>query len=264
MQKVNITDKRHKKKRRQVGVRLKANERVLRPMRIKKNTSLQYGQSINKAVIETKRKVMQQYSDLGLIQFEQILNQVYDDLNVWDNAELAANDMVYNTNIEHKNAFYKAAQDAVGFNFRKFINEEGLDEIMGVAINENVLAISDLETSSQRRIAELVNRALILQTGKTVSLEQELLRAFDIDKRKAKFIARDQTQRFSSSLNKFRQEKAGVKKYMWITSKDSRVRPSHQANSRKIFSWDTEPAITGHPGNDYNCRCTGSAILEII
>lgn len=42
--------------------------------------------------------------------------------------------------------------------------------------------------------------------------------------------------------------------YIWRTSGDDKVRPSHAANNGKIFAWDNPPE-TGHPGEDYNCRC---------
>ncbi len=42
--------------------------------------------------------------------------------------------------------------------------------------------------------------------------------------------------------------------YIWRTQRDGRVRPSHQENDGKIFAWD-EPPPTGHPGEDYGCRC---------
>ena len=43
--------------------------------------------------------------------------------------------------------------------------------------------------------------------------------------------------------------------YIWRTSGDNKVRASHAANNGKIFAWDNPPE-TGHPGEDYNCRCT--------
>lgn len=42
--------------------------------------------------------------------------------------------------------------------------------------------------------------------------------------------------------------------YIWRTRLDDKVRPSHAANDGKVFSWDSPPS-TGHPGDDYNCRC---------
>ncbi|MFD0986045.1 phage minor head protein [Methyloligella solikamskensis] len=42
--------------------------------------------------------------------------------------------------------------------------------------------------------------------------------------------------------------------YIWRTQRDGKVRPSHRENAGKIFAWD-DPPPTGHPGEDYGCRC---------
>ena len=42
--------------------------------------------------------------------------------------------------------------------------------------------------------------------------------------------------------------------YIWRTRGDGKVRDSHAANNGKIFAWDNPPS-TGHPGEDYGCRC---------
>lgn len=43
--------------------------------------------------------------------------------------------------------------------------------------------------------------------------------------------------------------------YIWRTRGDNKVRAAHAANNGRIFSWDNPPP-TGHPGEDYGCRCT--------
>ncbi|ODR99451.1 hypothetical protein AUC68_05655 [Methyloceanibacter methanicus] len=48
--------------------------------------------------------------------------------------------------------------------------------------------------------------------------------------------------------------------YIWRTRGDGRVRPSHAANDGKIFAWD-DPPPTGHPGEDYGCRCRAEAYV---
>jgi hypothetical protein len=45
-----------------------------------------------------------------------------------------------------------------------------------------------------------------------------------------------------------------TERYVWETRGDAKVRLSHRRNDGKIFRWDTPPP-TGHPGQDYNCRC---------
>lgn len=47
--------------------------------------------------------------------------------------------------------------------------------------------------------------------------------------------------------------------YIWRTQDDAKVRPSHAANDDKIFAWDN-PLVTGHPGEDFNCRCWAEPI----
>ncbi len=42
--------------------------------------------------------------------------------------------------------------------------------------------------------------------------------------------------------------------YVWRTRGDLQVRPSHIENNGKLFAWDNPPE-TGHPGEDYGCRC---------
>jgi Phage Mu protein F like protein/Colicin E5 ribonuclease domain len=42
--------------------------------------------------------------------------------------------------------------------------------------------------------------------------------------------------------------------YIWRTRGDNKVRASHAANNGKIFAWESPPS-TGHPGEDYGCRC---------
>lgn len=47
--------------------------------------------------------------------------------------------------------------------------------------------------------------------------------------------------------------------YIWRTQEDNRVRPSHAANNGKVFSYNKIPP-TGHPGEDYYCRCYAEEI----
>jgi SPP1 gp7 family putative phage head morphogenesis protein len=49
--------------------------------------------------------------------------------------------------------------------------------------------------------------------------------------------------------------------YIWRTSGDNKVRATHAANNGKIFAWDNPPE-TGHPGEDYNCRCTAEPYVQ--
>lgn len=47
------------------------------------------------------------------------------------------------------------------------------------------------------------------------------------------------------------------------TRHDGKVRASHAANDGKIFAWDNPPP-TGHPGEDYGCRCTAEPYTPAV
>lgn len=84
---------------------------------------------------------------------------------------------------------------------------------------------------------------------------------FGVAKSRAEFIARDQVSKLNGKLTERRQEALGVEEYIWRTTGDDRVRPSHAEKDGKKFRWDDPPADTGHPGEDYQCRCVAEPVL---
>ena len=65
-------------------------------------------------------------------------------------------------------------------------------------------------------------------------------------------LTRDQTNKLIGQLNEVRQTELGVERYVWATSGDDRVRPSHADNDGTEFAWSNPPA-TGHPGEEIQC-----------
>ncbi len=51
--------------------------------------------------------------------------------------------------------------------------------------------------------------------------------------------------------------------YIWRTRGDDKVRPSHAANNGRVFAWN-DPPETGHPGEDYGCRCTAEPFMPSV
>jgi len=113
--------------------------------------------------------------------------------------------------------------------------------------------------------------------GKTIQeIQNDIQSAYDIDKRKAALLARDQVSSLNAQITRMQQTDAGVKKYRWRTCHDSSVRECHAALDGKVFSWDDPPEMwyrtkkrgvvhTGrrcHPGEDIACRCTAVPVFE--
>ena len=69
--------------------------------------------------------------------------------------------------------------------------------------------------------------------------------------------------RYAEILNAFLQtEGLHVDRYIWRSSDNSRVRATHAGYDDQIFFWSAPPE-GGHPGQDWNCRCTAEPIIDL-
>lgn len=92
-------------------------------------------------------------------------------------------------------------------------------------------------------------------------LAHQLQERFGVSDSRAALIARDQTLKLNGQLNRSKQQANGVTHYVWRTSRDERVRKSHQKLEGTRQSWDVPPPETGHPGESVQCRCTASPVI---
>lgn len=87
-------------------------------------------------------------------------------------------------------------------------------------------------------------------------------------------IARTETMKASSALTQVRSQELNLPYYIWLTSSDSRVRPSHRNMNGVVIPWNDAPspeALIGvrstlghyHSGNCPNCRCTQIVVLTL-
>lgn len=86
-------------------------------------------------------------------------------------------------------------------------------------------------------------------------------RTFSVNKH-ATLIARDQIAKLNGQVSRERQMAAGIRKFVWETQKDSRVRPEHRALQGREFTW--EEGWNGiFPGQPINCRCWARAVVQV-
>lgn len=90
-----------------------------------------------------------------------------------------------------------------------------------------------------------------------------------ISLRRARTIARDQTQKAVSDFTQARSQQLGFTHYRWVTSRDERVSQEHKHLEGRIYAYDNPTAYIdknkniGHPSQRVNCRCHAvSVILE--
>lgn len=162
------------------------------------------------------------------------------------------------------------------------INKHGLLEFRRViGISSTDLGVRDLLSDFRTRNVSLIKSLAkeqiseirgLLQEGEAGAWQVDELRKsiqarFGVTRSKADLLARDQTLKLNGQLTQKRQQNAGIVEYIWTTSRDERVRPMHAELEGTKQRWDKPPVVSpdgrrGHPGDDYQCRCTAFPVLE--
>ena len=174
-----------------------------------------------------------------------------------------ARDHTERTNDYQEAKFIQEVQSAIGIDISSVLSDQGLDRKLRASTRRNVALIKRIPRKYLARVRAIVQQGF--RTGSdSFSIKRQLQEAYGIEKRHAKLIARDQTSKLTSELNRFRQTDIGITHYIWRTSGDESVRPTHAHNNRKSFAWTDPPSETGHPGHDVQCRCVADPDLTPV
>lgn len=169
---------------------------------------------------------------------------------------------VMNVSNTNKKRLQQSFNKSFGFSMVNLLRDENIVKPMQEHIDTNVDLIKTIAPENLMRLKKIISNGMT--QGKTAGdIRQELRVGFDISERRARLIARDQTSKINGNLNKVRSQDAGVTHYVWIGREDDLERPTHVANNNKIFAWANPPKQTGHPGEDYQCRCYAKLIITI-
>jgi SPP1 gp7 family putative phage head morphogenesis protein len=100
------------------------------------------------------------------------------------------------------------------------------------------------------------------------TLAKDLSKTYDITKRRAELIARDQGAKAHTVIEKAKRKELGITKAIWLHSHaGKKPRPSHLAANGKEFDVDKGMYLDGEwiqPGELINCRCCSKSIIEGI
>ena len=142
-------------------------------------------------------------------------------------------------------------------------------------ISQNILLIKSLPTETLGNMRQILLDSYM--KGKPIrQIQKDIQEEYNVSKRRAALLARDQIASLNAQITKLQHQDAGVKKYRWSSSKDSRVRECHAELDGKVFSWDDPPEMwydtkskgrvyTGrfcHPGEDICCRCVAIPVFD--
>ena len=160
----------------------------------------------------------------------------------------------------NKMQFERGTLSVLGVN--PLVYEPYLLPTLQLFVTENVSLIKSLQgellESASKTIMSGVTAGLSRNT-----ISDNLQKLNGVAERRADLIARDQTGKFFGRLTKQRNETIGIKKFIWVTANDDKVRDEHRDLEGKTFTWENG-ADGLFPGQDINCRCTSMAVLDDI
>ena len=142
-------------------------------------------------------------------------------------------------------------------------NSPNIAERVNTLTAGNIQLIKSIRSQYLDKVQNAVMQAMV-QGSLNKDLAAQIKDLGKTTEKRAMFIARDQSSKLNAALTQARHEEVGVKKYMWSTSGDERVRASHAEKDGQIFEYANPPADTGHPGHDVNCRCVQIPVLDDI
>jgi SPP1 gp7 family putative phage head morphogenesis protein len=163
----------------------------------------------------------------------------------------------------HTEKWQASVRSTLGIDIAAVVREEDIAELVQAALRRNAALIRSLADDVVARVERATYDAIL--QGKTAKqLRDDLTHQFGVADSRAKLIARDQTAKLTSDLNRIRHQQAGIDRYVWSTSKDERVRPRHQKLDGREYAY-SEPTGAEDglpPGKPIQCRCVARAVVS--
>lgn len=141
-----------------------------------------------------------------------------------------------------------------------------VEEVTKAAIKQNVALIKSIPAKYFEQIEGAVMRSI--QTGKGLKdLQPEIQKIGSVTKDRAAFIARDQTSKATTAINKARMNGLGIRKFEWLHSagekhpRELHITRAPAGLNGGIFEINNPPVIDertgerGLPGQLINCKC---------
>lgn len=142
-------------------------------------------------------------------------------------------------------------------------NSPNIAEKVNALTAGNIQLIKSIRSQYLDKVQNAVMQAMV-KGALNKDLAAQIKDLGKTTEKRAMFIARDQSSKLNAALTQARHEDVGIKKYIWSTSLDERVRDSHADKEGRIFEYANPPADTGHPGHDFNCRCVAIPVLDDV
>lgn len=158
----------------------------------------------------------------------------------------------------------------------KFLLENTKGQIMGLLINkslENATLIKTIPSLFAQKATEYATEEYLKGNRASVVKEKILKLYGDLTEVEAQRIARTEISKTSSQLTQIRSKAVGIDWYVWRTSKDQRVRHSHDIMEGVLVNFNNPPSPEAlanekhtygvyNAGEIFNCRCYPEPVID--
>lgn len=178
------------------------------------------------------------------------------------------NETLKHSTVTLKTSLKEVSQDLV-------VNPDFMDDRLREITQASVLeATSLIKTIPQKYIGDVqqvLTHSISTEGKGFAELKPFLQKLYNGNERKAELVAMDQTRKVYNSIQAYKLQKMGVKKFKWIHSGGGREpRELHQKLHGKIFSFNAPPFIGvmygkevyGLPGHLPNCACSFTPVFD--
>ena len=160
--------------------------------------------------------------------------------------------------------------------FYKFLMENTKGQIMGLLKAkslENATLIKTIPSLFAQKATEYATEEYLKGNRASVIRDKVLSMYSDITEVEAQRIARTEVSKASSQLIQVRSKAVGINWYVWRTSKDKRVRHSHDIMEGVLVNFNNPPSpekLAGekydygvyNAGEIFNCRCYPEPVVD--
>lgn len=157
---------------------------------------------------------------------------------------------------------WAASLTPTGVDLKTLIGPEDVARTMDTIVQQNVSLARNLSADMRRRIEQIVFQGF-QQRLPARDIARQLSQATGIVRRRALFIAADQTQKLSAELDTERMRQAGLDEFEWVHSGKVHFRPHHRARDGKRFKLDGDIKPDDMPGIPPYCGCKKRAVLTL-
>lgn len=164
---------------------------------------------------------------------------------------------------ERSDAVLDATLKKAGFTV-PFTMTDSMRNAYDAVIGEQVGLIRSIASQHLTRVETLVMQS-VAQGRKLDVLTKQLAESYNVTKRRAALIARDQNNKATATFNRTRRLDLGITHARWKHSAAGKVpRPSHVKANGEIYEIAKGMYLDGvwtWPGHEINCRCFDTPII---